>query len=222
MSGIDTAGGIAYQHAQAIHLALALAEDENYKRIRVEGDNDVIDVELWSATGDLIKGAQFKRRRDAYTWGQQELIDELTRWSALNQQQPLATYNFITDGRLGPTGRNVQFALLNAAEGDLAAIGLLLEKAKGVVDLDTMRRAEIVVDEADYGQLIERAQQRAKTLLPNVTGAAEAEERGRWVILELLIDGEGFSFNHDEGTQFEYTAQRLPATEIAFVSDNHG
>ena len=48
MSGVDAAGGFAYQHAQAIQLALLLAQDDDLDRIRVEAENDVVDAEIWS------------------------------------------------------------------------------------------------------------------------------------------------------------------------------
>src|SRR5262245_44232109 len=44
MSGVDAAGGLAYQHAHAIQLALLLAQDDDLDRIRVEAENDVVDA----------------------------------------------------------------------------------------------------------------------------------------------------------------------------------
>lgn len=187
MSGVDAAGGFAYQHAQAIQLALELAENAGLHRVRVEAQNDVIDAEVWSTSGELVEGFQYKRRKDDDTWGQQELIDELADWSDLAQQHPGARYHFVTDGRLGPTGRKVRDALQRAAEGDAQAITTLMsEKAKRPVDVEPMSRAEIYAEQVTYPTLIGRAEQRAKSLLTNVTGASEAEERSRWVVLELL------------------------------------
>ena len=143
---------------------------------------------------------QFKRRNEEYTWGQQELIDELTDWSALGASHAKATYRFVTDGRLGPTGRDVRDALEEAAEGDLTNLRKLMEKAKSPINLDVVRRAEIVVDKASYSSLIGRAQATAKSLVPNVTGPAEAAERSRWVVLELLSMVTGRS-GESEGAQ---------------------
>jgi len=70
VSGTDAAGGIAYQHAQASAAALKLAEDNTLSRIRVEADNDAIDLEIWSRTGDLVQAFQFKCRNETGTWGQ--------------------------------------------------------------------------------------------------------------------------------------------------------
>src|SRR3954452_6927633 len=111
MRGVDAAGGFAYQHAQAIQLALRLALDETLDRIRVEAENDVVDAEVWSGSNELVEGFQYKRRNEKDTWGQQELIDELADWSDVAQLHPGASYHFVTDGRLGPTGRRVRDAL---------------------------------------------------------------------------------------------------------------
>jgi energy-coupling factor transporter ATP-binding protein EcfA2 len=187
MRGVDAAGGFAYQHAQAIQLALRLALDETLDRIRVEAENDVVDAEVWSGSNELVEGFQYKRRNEKDTWGQQELIDELADWSDVAQLHPGASYHFVTDGRLGPTGRRVRDALQEAADGDMSAItGLMTKKAKRAVDVGPMGRAWVSVDDATYPMLIERAEQQAKALLTNVTGGAEAEERSRSVVLELL------------------------------------
>jgi hypothetical protein len=187
MGGVEAAGGFAYQHAQAVQLALKLAQDEDLGRIRVEAANDVVDVEVWSRSDALVEGCQYKRRNQTDTWGQQELIDELADWSDIAQVHPAATYRFVTDGRLGPTGRNVRDALLRASEGDVQDISALMStKVKKPVVIDTMRRASISSDEGTFQILIERAETVARALLLSVTSEVEAVERGRWVVLELL------------------------------------
>lgn len=222
MSGVDAIGGFSYQHAQAIHAALRLAEDDHLERIRVEAENDVIDVEVWGSSDVLVDAFQYKRRREPYTWGQQELIDELVDWSALGRAHSQATYRFVTDGRLGPTGRDVRDALEDASEGNLAPLASLMENAKSEYDLEVVRRAAIVVDNATYNALFGRARVRAKSQLANVSGPAEADERSRWVVLELLnlitdrsgqVDGADRFITRDEVLQLLATPQdRLPTT----------
>ena len=46
MGGVDASAGFAYQHAQAVHMALTLAADPSLHAIRVEAANDIIDVEI--------------------------------------------------------------------------------------------------------------------------------------------------------------------------------
>ena len=72
MGGTAAAGGFAYQHAQAVLLAIKLAADPKLGSMRVEAENDVIDAEVWSEAGDLVEGHQFKRRRSDDTLGQQD------------------------------------------------------------------------------------------------------------------------------------------------------
>jgi hypothetical protein len=187
MGGTAAAGGFAYQHAQAVILALKLAVDPALRSVRVEAENDVIDAEVWSETGELVAGRQFKRRRSDDTWAQQDLIKELLRWSALATDHPTAEYEFVAEGRLGPTGRLVRDALTQAGRGDFGAIETLIGgQATDDFDLATMARARITVEEASYLSLIEDAEKAARSLLDNVSGEAEASERGRWVVLELL------------------------------------
>ena len=186
MSGAAAAGGFAYQHAQAIQAAMRLAEEPDLARIRVEADNDAIDLEIWSVDDVLVEASQFKRRGEPYTWGQQELIDELADWSPLGVKHAEASYRFVTDGRLGPTGRGVRDALVTARSGDVSGLANLMQNADAGVDLGAVSRASVVVDDVTYNVLIARAQERAKALLPNVSSPAEAEERSRWVALELL------------------------------------
>jgi hypothetical protein len=188
MGGVDASAGFAYQHAQAVQTALTIATDPSLHAIRVEAKNDIIDVEIRSQDGYLVKGSQFKVRNQSDTWGQQELIDELVRWTGLADDNPGATYEFVTDGRLGPTGVKVRDALEKAASGDLDDIRQLLAGKTGgvVVSDESLMRASIRAEGLAYADLIDVAQTRARALLLNVTSTAEAEERGRWVVLELV------------------------------------
>ena len=103
------------------------------------------------------------------------------------KDHPNAQYQFVAEGRLGPTGRLVREALDRAQEGDFSAITQLMnERALGPVEMEAMARAKVSVEETPYLKIIEIAEGQAGALLPNVSGAAEAEERGRWVVLELL------------------------------------
>jgi energy-coupling factor transporter ATP-binding protein EcfA2 len=188
MGGVDASAGFAYQHAQGVQMALTIATDPSLHAIRVEAENDIIDVEIRSQDGYLVKGSQFKLRNQSDTWGQQELIDELVRWSGLAGENPGATYEFVTDGRLGPTGVKVRDALEKAASGDLHDIRQIIAGKTGgvVVSDESLSRASIRAEGLAYADLIDAAQTCARALLPNVTSAAEAEERGRWVVLELV------------------------------------
>ncbi|MGE2818130.1 AAA family ATPase [Mycobacterium heidelbergense] len=205
--------------------ALALAADPSLYAIRVEAENDIVDVEIRSLDGKLVKGFQFKRRNQGNTWGQQELIDELARWSGLAADHPMATYEFVTDGRLGRTGLKVRDALEKASSGDLHDVRQLIAGKTGdiAVSDDSLTRASIRAEELAYADLISGAQIRARALLLNVTSEAEAEERGRWVVLELvnmitersgLLDENARIITRDEVLQLLATPQdRIPTKQ---------
>lgn len=132
MGGVDASAGFAYQHAQAVQMALTIAAEASLDVIRVEAANDIVDVEIRSQNGHLVTGSQFKLRNRSDPWGQQELIDGLIRWSELAGDYPGSTYEFVTDGRLGPTGVKVRDALEKAASGDLNDIRQIIAgKTKG-------------------------------------------------------------------------------------------
>jgi hypothetical protein len=154
--------------------------------VRVEAENDAIDLEIWSETDELIEAFQFKRRNENYTWGQAELLKLLKEWVALGADHPAASFAFVTDGRLGRTGRTVRDALQSAYDDDFTAIETLLPGPISIDGRNSLGRASILVDSDAYTALIERAEKRATTLIPNVSGISEAEERARWVVLELL------------------------------------
>ena len=84
-------------------------------------------------------------------------------------------YEFVAEGRLGPTGRLVRDALVQAQAGDFAAIQTLIgEQASEEFDIATVARARVSVEEASYLTLIDQAEQQARSLLENVSGGAEA------------------------------------------------
>ncbi|QDQ93039.1 ATP-binding protein [Rhodococcus sp. WB9] len=186
MGGVDASAGFAYQHAQAVHRVLDLADLDDAGYVRVEATNDVVDVEIYTGDDTLVRAAQFKIRGQQYTWGEAALVDELVRWSALAAKYPDARYEFVTDGRLGPTGREVQAALEMARNGDGADLGAIARHRNVTLDAAVCGRASIVADTPGFDQLLVAAVDRVAGLLPHVTGELEAEERGTQLVLELL------------------------------------
>lgn len=62
MGSVDASAGFANQHAQTVHLALTIAAGPNLHAIRVEAENDILDVEIRSQAGHLVKGSSALRR----------------------------------------------------------------------------------------------------------------------------------------------------------------
>ncbi|MDG3011719.1 ATP-binding protein [Rhodococcus sp. D2-41] len=186
MGGVDASAGFAYQHAQAVHRLLDLAELHDGDYLRVEAANDVVDVEIFATDDRLVHAAQYKIRDRRYTWGEAELVDELARWSALAVACPDAQYEFVTDGRLGPTGRKVQAALEAVRAGQNTALAELAQSRQASLDPVQCARAWIVADTPGFDQLLANAIDRVIALLPTVSGQLEAEERGTQLVHELL------------------------------------
>jgi hypothetical protein len=181
VAGVDTYRGIAYQHAQAILLALDLLEHPVATMLRVEGVDDVIDVELLDDAGRIVMGRQMKVREDTRTWGQAELLGVLRRWAELDVTDD-ATFAFVTDGRLGPTGEAVRDALGAAAEGRCHELATLLDEPVGSTAVRRLRRATVVQDVATTGHLLARAEQQAAALLPQERGEQDTLEQARHAV----------------------------------------
>src|SRR6266545_969199 len=110
MAGVDAVRGIAYQQAHAVLAALDVLDDTNLAAIRVEGVHDVVDIELFTLVMSVHHAKQVKTRIEPYTWGEAELLAVLRRWASLPGADH-ATFELLTNGRLGPSGEKVQAAL---------------------------------------------------------------------------------------------------------------
>jgi hypothetical protein len=119
---------IAFQAVQAILTALDVLDDPDLGSMRVEGVDDVVDLEVFAADGSLRIGKQAKVRADGYTWGKAELFAVLRRWAALPGSMSVS-FEFVTDGRLGPSGQEVADALVAAGAGRTADLAALLDEA---------------------------------------------------------------------------------------------
>lgn len=186
MAGTDAAAGFAYQHAQAIRWALDLMDSDESEYLRVEAANDVVDAEIYDRNDRLLRAAQFKRRDSKYTWGEAELAAELVRWSTLSASHPEARYEFVTDGRLGPSGRGVQRALNAARSGDTTPIVAIATRTAKALDVAACARATVIADTPGFDALVIDSTVRSQALLPHVSGTVEGEERANQVVLELL------------------------------------
>jgi hypothetical protein len=138
VSGVDTVRGINYQHCHALLVALDVAADPTLAGIRVEGTEDVLDLEVLgpSPSGGspvVVRGAQMKSRVAPYMWGKGELLKIFRRWADLTASQS-AAFDFLTNGELAASGHVVVAALDAARDGDLGLIAGLL----GVADTDPM------------------------------------------------------------------------------------
>lgn len=160
MAGTDTVRGIAYQQAHAIHAALDLVDSGSTHSLRVEGMDDVVDIEILDVSGALVGAQQVKSRLDS-AWSPKPIAEIMLRWAALNAGD--AQFAFTTNGELGPGAQELRDALANT---DPDRITRLAEVLKADEDIVTrLRDARIRVDPSSVGALLTFAERRVASML---------------------------------------------------------
>ncbi|MEU6844831.1 ATP-binding protein [Streptomyces sp. NPDC046716] len=186
MSGVDTVRGIAFQQAHGVLEAISMLEDPLLGSIRVEGLDDVVDVELFTRDGRLHRAIQVKIRTSGYTWGQAELLNVFTRWAALPGAQH-ATFEFLTDGRLGPTGELVEKALRSTAAGDPAnLVALLGPHAPDATVVSALGRARVRQDPRGTKTVLAEAERQVSAMLPTVRSRSALREQAERAVDRLF------------------------------------
>lgn len=189
-SGVDTVRGIAYQQAQAVLAALDVLDDLDLAALRVEGLHDVVDIELFTTSMSVRHAKQVKTRIEPYTWGEAELVAVLRRWANLPEADH-ATFEFLTNGRLGPSGEKVQAALEAAAVGRPHALADILGGDAPGTACAALQHARIRVDPVGVGVILLRAERQVAAMLPQARTAADAHQQARHAVdrlLRLLLD----------------------------------
>lgn len=192
--GSDTVRGVGWQQAQAVLAALDVL-DLNLRALRVEGVDDVIDIESFTNEMAVHHAKQVKTRAEPYTWGQAALVAILRRWVALPDAVN-ATFEFLTNGRLGNSGEMVQAALEDAAQGRCQSLADLLGVAPGGTECTILAKARVRVDPAGTGALLLRAESQVAAMLPQARTTADAQERARSAVdalFRVLLDHAGRS-----------------------------
>ncbi|XVV15714.1 hypothetical protein ACQP2X_15630 [Actinoplanes sp. CA-131856] len=198
-----------------------VVESDVFAAIRVEGADDVIDIELLDASGRVAVGKQAKVRGDGYTWAKADLVELLRRWSVVDAP-PDASFQFVTDGRLGPSGEEVKNALAEAAAGQH---GLLAALLGAEADGETVRRAAhatVIQDPGGTGALLARAERKVRALLPSARSAVDAADQARSaidVLFRLLLDRACRPAAEDRVVSRDEICQALgiPASAMAVV-----
>jgi hypothetical protein len=185
VSGIDTVRGIAFQQAQAILTALDVLDDPGLGSMRVEGIADVVDIEVFAVDGVLRVGKQAKVRSEGYTWGKAELVKVLRRWAALPGAAG-ASFAFVTDGRLGPTGQKVADALEAAGSGRSEDLAAILGEEAGSPICTVLAGARVRLDPSSVGALLAQAERQVRAMLPDPRTAADAREEAEEAVNRLF------------------------------------
>jgi len=162
MAGPDSIRGFNFQHAVALHATLDLLDDPGTNHIELEGEDDVIDFQVADSVGTRLRVAQVKSR--SANVGPQEIIDVIKRWKALG---PAATFEFITDARLGPQAN----AMLAKAVDRLGA-GRPLDQGlrdylveKDIDEDELLAKVRLVTGHPPVGALLNQAEVRVAQIL---------------------------------------------------------
>jgi hypothetical protein len=155
VAGTDTIRGIAYQQAHAIHLAIEIVEQHPEHQLRVEGTDDVVDVEVLDAVGHLISAHQMKSR-SGLPWTPKPIADVMRRWAGLNE--PTATFTFITNGALGPGAQTLSNILASTDTDRTTRLAKELDISEDLAERLTFARVR--VDLSSVGALLEAAERR--------------------------------------------------------------
>lgn len=169
MAGVDAARGFNYQHCHEVLSALAVLADSSVAGIRVEGDDDVIDIEVHAfgkADGEtrVVRGIQVKARMRPYVWAKGDLIRVFRRWAAL-PLSATAEFTFQTDGELGPSGREFARALEDAARGEYGPIAGLLDVDSSDPLCAVAGQARVVAEPGSVEALLLSAEREVKSML---------------------------------------------------------
>ena len=112
MSGVDAYRGINFQGAVALQVGIELLEDPGRgNALRIEGLEDIADIETLDGVGAVLRTIQVKSRAEPNTWGRADIIAILGRWNGTG-----VAFEFVTDGMLGPSGIIVRQALSDLKE----------------------------------------------------------------------------------------------------------
>lgn len=210
MAGTDTIRGIAYQQAHAILLAIEVVEQYPERQIRVEGMDDVVDIEVLDADGCLVGAHQMKSRSGA-PWTPKPIADVIRRWADLNQ--PDATFTFVTNGELGPGAQTLSDILASSEPDRTGRLATELDIPESLAE--RLMFARIHVDPSSVGALLESAERRIAARLDPLLRDKEQEamqcvDRLVRVLMERAV--------HTDPSKRLFTADELRA----LIGGEHG
>jgi len=149
MAGTDTVRGITFQHCHAILIALDVAADPGLISMRVEGQHDIVDIEVHAAVGSpeqpterVCRAVQVKSRSARYGWSRSELVQILKRWVEQDDTGS-AVFELLTNGKLGPSTRDLFTAIEAVRRGDRTTASHLLSIGEADPLLDALPRVSV-------------------------------------------------------------------------------
>lgn len=104
MAGTDTVRGIHYQAIRSVVTALDCLDDPDFTAIRVEGVEDLYDVEVIGKDGVLLLVQQIKTRGADYAWTKADVQDLLSRWADLKPHSRTRFHPHLVSGNVAVDG----------------------------------------------------------------------------------------------------------------------
>jgi hypothetical protein len=96
-----------------------------------------------------------------------------------------ASFEFVTDGRLRPTGQEVVNALEKAAAGQVQDLAAILNEQTESVACATLANAWVRLDSSTVEALLSRAERQVCAMLPGPRTMADAREQAQQAIDRL-------------------------------------
>ena len=186
MGGIDTVRGIGYQQAHAVLEALQILDSTESEALRVEGVDDVLDIEIHGPNGRIIAGKQIKTRTSGRSWSQKELVDILSRWAALGLPKE-SSFEFVTDGELGPGAERLNSALGAAREGNPGPLALFLDVESDDPICDALSNCSIRQEPSGVEAVLQKAEQVVRSMLPADRSTTDLRIDARRIVNDLFV-----------------------------------
>jgi hypothetical protein len=219
MAGTDTSRGIAYQNAQAVLIALDVLADSVLTSLRVEGAEDIVDIEVHDKSGAIVRGYQIKTRVSHRPWSRAPILRVLERWTALDED---ASFEFVTDGELGETAVALRDALDSAALGDLGPLADFLGRSVDDESLARLARTRVRKDVTGAEAVLAVAEQQVRSLLPGSRTPQDLHAAATAAVNALLRElawRAGSAYEHERLLTKDEIAQVLGGIRDVPVAD---
>ena len=143
-----------------------------------------MDIEFLSACGAVTHAKQIKTRVEAYTWAVAELLALFKKWAATPKSDE-ASFEFLTNGRLGPSGLELAKGLEHAWNDDLRLLDCLVERNSGLSCLLGLR-VRIRTDRSTIGELLGRAEREVAAMFTSPSTVGSALEQAEAAVNRLF------------------------------------
>lgn len=184
MSGHAAMSGFNFQNAHAVLDLLQMTQDPHASYARVEGVGDELDFELYGFDDALLVGKQLKTRGRERAWSAADILKEANRWQQLPLVRDNTRFEFVTNGRLGPTAIDL-LQSIGRGDHDTESLSDVLD-VDDFASSDILRRVSILADVDNAEVLLERCIDAATTLLTDSSSAEHAISRAKYAVGQLF------------------------------------